>query len=209
MVSNPKLMLVATVNDKMKKYTVRQVKQTELAREYQLVKLIGQGKLVNSNITTQDIVRSFDIWGPDLGSLKGKTPSYQAQVEEEQPLLDNIQDLNQIMYIDIMFVNGNPFLIAVVKPLEYVMVNKLNNRANLTLWTSLESDIRHITKYGFGLHLVRVDGEGAINSVRFETKLAGIGTVLDTTGAGEAVTVVDRKIRQIRERVRAVINTLR
>ena len=95
-----------------------------------------------------------------------------------------------------------------MKPLEYVMVNKLNNRANLTLWTSLESDIKHITKYGFRLHLVRVDGEGAINSVWFETKLAGIGTVLDTTGVGEAVTVVERKIRQIKERVRAVINTL-
>ena len=51
------------------------------------------------------------------------------------------------MYIDIMFVNGNPFLVAVVKPLEYTMVNKLNNRANLTLWTSLESDIKHMVSY--------------------------------------------------------------
>ena len=88
------------------------------------------------------------------------------------------------------------------------MVNKLNDRANLTLWTTLESDIRHITKYGFSLNLVRVDGEGAINLVWFETKLATLGTALDTTGAGEAVTVVERKIRQIKERVRAVINTL-
>ena len=170
MVSKPKLMLVTTVRDKMKKYTVKQVQQAELAREYQrklgyaspgqLIKLIGQGKLVNSNVTAQDVVRSLDIWGPDLGSLKGKTPSHQAQVEEEQPLLNTIQEKHQIMYIDIMFVNGNPFLIAVVKPLEYVMVNKLNSRANLTVWTSLESDIRHITKYGFSIDLVRVDGEG-------------------------------------------------
>ena len=35
MVSKPKLMLVTTVTDKMKKYTVRQVKQADLAREYQ------------------------------------------------------------------------------------------------------------------------------------------------------------------------------
>ena len=35
MVSKPKLMLVTTVSDNMKKYTVRQVKQAELAREYQ------------------------------------------------------------------------------------------------------------------------------------------------------------------------------
>ena len=216
MVSRPKK--VTTVHDKMKKYTVRQVKQAEIAREYQrklgysspgqLIKLIGQGKLVNGTVTAQDVVRSLDIWGPDLGSLKGKTPSHQAQIEEEQPLLDNLQDKNQIMYIDLMFVNGNPFLIAVVKPLEYVMVNKLTKRDNITIWTSLESDIRHITKYGFSIDLVRVDGEGAINSVWFESKLASIGTALDTTGAGEAVTVVERKIRQVKDKVRAVINTL-
>ena len=101
------------------------------------------------------------------------------------------------MYIDLMFVNGSPFLIAVVKPLEYVMVNKLAKRDNMSLWTSLESDIRHITKYGYNMDMVRVDGEGAINTVWFRTKLATIGIVLDTTGAGEAVTVVERKIRQM------------
>ena len=148
------------------------------------------------------------MWGPDLGLLKGKTPSHQTQVKEEQPLLDNIQELSKIMYIDIMFVSGNPFLIAVVKPLEYIMVNKLKNGANLTLWTSPECDIKHIAKYGFRLDLVRVDGEDAINSLWFETKLATISTSLDTTGAGEAVTVVERKMRQIKERVGAVINTL-
>ena len=123
MVSKPKLMLVTTVTDKMKKYSLRQVKQAELAREYQrklgyvspgqVIKLIGQGKLVNSDITAQDVVRSLDIWGSDLGTLKGKTPSHQAQVEEEQPLLDSIQQRDLIIYIDIMFVNGNPFLIAI------------------------------------------------------------------------------------------------
>ncbi len=35
MVSRPINMLVTTVNDKMKKYTVRQIKQAELAKEYQ------------------------------------------------------------------------------------------------------------------------------------------------------------------------------
>lgn len=71
MVSNPKLMLVTTVSDKMSKDTLRQIKQAELAREYkrklgyastgQLIKLISQGKLANCNVTAQDIVRALDI----------------------------------------------------------------------------------------------------------------------------------------------------
>ena len=86
-ISKPKVMLITTVSDKMMKYTVRQVKQAELAREYQrklgyaspgqVIKLIGQGKLVNSDNTAQDVVRYLNIWGPDLGTLKGKTPSHQ------------------------------------------------------------------------------------------------------------------------------------
>lgn len=65
MVSRPKKILVTTVHDKMKKYTVRQVKQAEIAREHQrklgysspgqLIKLIGQGKLVNGTVTAQDL----------------------------------------------------------------------------------------------------------------------------------------------------------
>ena len=42
----------------------------------------------------------------------------------------------------------------------------------------LESDIRHITKCGFSIDLVRVGGEGAVNWLWFETKLASIGTTL-------------------------------
>jgi hypothetical protein len=218
MISEPRLAMVVTVSDKMKKYSKRQVKQAELAREYQrklgyaspgqLIKMIGQGQLTQSGITAQDVVRSIDIWGPDLGSLKGKTTSHKAQLEEEIPILKTKQFESQTMYLDLMFVNGLPFLIAVVNPLEYVMVNKLSKRDNWTLWGSLESDINHITKYGFKIKMIRVDGEGAINTEWFESKITALGIILDTTGAGEAVAVVERKIRYVKERVRAVMNTL-
>jgi hypothetical protein len=53
MVTEPRLAMVVTVADKKKKYSKRQVRQAELAREYQrklgyaspgqLIKMIGQG----------------------------------------------------------------------------------------------------------------------------------------------------------------------
>ena len=170
-----------------------------------LVLQIGQGKLDKSDITAQDVVRALDIFGPNLGSLKVKTTSHKAQLEEEMPVADR-QFLNQIMYIDLMFVNSIPYLVSVTNPLEYVMICKLSRKNKSSLWMDLESNVHHITKYGFKITMRRIDGESAVNTLSFESKLAALG--IDSTGAGEAVAVVERKIRVIKERVRAIINTV-
>jgi hypothetical protein len=92
--------------------------------------------------------------------------------------------------------------------LTFQAVDKLSKRDNWTLWGSLESDINHINKYDFKIKMIRVDGEGAINTKWFENKIAALGIILDTTGAGEAVAIIERKIRHIKERVRAIMNTI-
>jgi hypothetical protein len=190
MVTEPRLAMVVTVANKKKKYSKRQVRQAEVAREYQrklgnaspgqLIKMIGQGQLTMSGITAQDVVRALDIWGPDLGSLKGKTPSHKALLEEELPVLKTQQFESQTMYLDLIFVNGQPFLITVVNPLEYVMVSNLSKRDNWSLWASIESNVNHITKYGFKFKMVRVDGEGAINTEWFESRVASQRVILDS-----------------------------
>ena len=50
-----------------------------------------------------------------MGSLKGKTTSHKAELEEVMPVVDR-QFLNQIMYIDLMFVNSIPYLVSVTNP---------------------------------------------------------------------------------------------
>ena len=202
-VSFDKSIMVMTVKDKKKLYTARQVKSAELAREYQrklgyaspgqLIKLIGQGKLDKSDITAQDVVRALDIFGPDLGSLKGKTTSHKTELEEEMPVVDR-QFLNQVMYIDLMFVNSIPYLVTVTNPLEYVMICKLSRKNKSSLWMNLESNIHHIIKYGFKITMIRIDGESAVNTLSFDSKLAALVIILDSTGAGEAVAAVERKI---------------
>ena len=209
---------VATVSDRKKKYTIRQIQQAELAREYQrklgytspgqLIKMISHGKLENGTIVAQDVLRAIDIFGPDLGSLKGKTPSHKAELEEEIPVIASVQPEIQTMYVDLMYVSGLPYLLSVVNPLEYVMVHKLAKKNQNSLWSALYSHITHITKYGFKISTLRVDGESAIKSEWFDSRLSSLGINLDSTGAGEAVAVVERKIQTVKQRIRAIINTL-
>ena len=63
-------------------------------------------------------------------------------------------------------------------------------------------------KYRFRVQMIRVDGEGAISTEWFHNKVDLRGIVLDVTGAGEAVAVVERKIRHMKERVGSVIKSL-
>ena len=65
-----------------------------------------------------------------------------------------------------------------------------------------------MTKYHFKIKMIRVDGEGAINTEWFHNKVSLRGIILDVTGAEEVVAVVERKIRHIKERDRSIIYTL-
>ena len=111
------------------------------------------------------------------------------------------------MFVDLMFVNNVPYLISVFKPLEYVAVTKLVKKDINTLLTTTINHISIIRKHGIKVVLCRVDGESAMSTEWFQSIISAEGTILDTTGAGEAVSVVKRKIRQVKERLRGIINT--
>ena len=86
--------------------------------------------------------------------------------------------------------------------------DQLANREHKSIWNSLKTSLASMVKYKFRVKIVRVDGEGAINTEWFHNKVGVRGIVLDVTGAGEAVAAVERKIRYIKERVRSVVNSL-
>ena len=100
---------------------------------------------------------------------------------------------DQTMFLDLMFVNGMSYLISVFNPLEFVSVTKIfKNDINTLLDTNI-SHLNIIRKYGLKVSLCRVDGKTAMSNEWFVSKISAEGTILDTTGAGESITVVERK----------------
>ena len=209
---------VATVAENIKKYTRRELKKAELAREYlrradymsagQLIKAINTGKLKNSEITSQDVLRSIDIWGKDLGNLKGKTTAKKNKsVEITTP--DYISSVveKQDMHIDLLFVNGEAYMIALFQPLELAVAKKLKSQNQHDQWIALQSLMTHVTSRSLKIWRVRCDGESAIHTDYIKRKLPE-GIELDPTAGAAAVSDVERKIRTVKERMRGVINTL-
>ena len=107
-----------------------------------------------------------------------------------------------------MSINSIPYLISVIKSLEYVSVSKLAKKDIISIYDIVVSHVNSIRTHGMKITMLRVDGESAINTDWFTSKIDAEGIILDTTGAGETITILKRKIRQIRERFRGITNTL-
>lgn len=207
--------MVVTVEDKLKQYSRREIKKAEMARELQrkfyfladgsLEDLLRRGKITNTEVTAKDVARARDIWGVSIGGLKGRSTASKGQAVSLGEKLRTKQQFEQVLHADLMYVNGIPYLISVLDPLEYVQITRLKSKDDWTLWRAMEAHVKFPERYGLKTVLVRVDGESAMSSDFFTAKLQGL---LDMSAAGVAVPVVERKIRTVKERIRSVINTL-
>ena len=207
---------IETVSDNKKLYSKREIAQAEKARNYQktishttagdLIKMISAGKIKNCDINVQDVVRSVKIWGKELGNIKGKTTAKTAPTVdvEDDPIIKGIVQKQQFVYIDLMFVDGAIYLIGVYSPSGYGFAKRINSKKISDILDALNNSIAFMRRAGFEVILVRCDGESAIESEKLKSKLS---TEVDNTG-GESVGIIERKIRTIKERVRAAITTL-
>ena len=112
--------LVQTVDDNIQLYTKREVAGATKARDmlikmgYPAVKeamaTVQSGS--NFDITSRDFQIADAIWGPDVGSLKGKTVKHASRAAET---LSGkvIAQIEQTLAVDIIFVEGVPSLIGV------------------------------------------------------------------------------------------------
>jgi Reverse transcriptase (RNA-dependent DNA polymerase) len=207
---------VTTVADQLKKYTRREVKKAALARDYlknsdymsagQLIRAINLGKIKNCEVSTQDVLRGIDIWGKDLGNLKGKTTARKIRgadptVHPDLPLVvAAVQDMN----IDLMFVNGITYMIALFKPLDLAVAKRLRAHNQYEQWRVLQLLSRHVTKGNIKIRKILCDGESAIHSDYINSRLPEGVDIEDVDNVND----VERKIRTVKERMRAVMNTL-
>jgi hypothetical protein len=149
------------------------------------------------------------IFGPDIGSLKGKTVrqgSDQVRSGNLVPIPALIMKKYQkiILCIDVMKVNKMPFLVTIVRAVDFGTVAWLKNAEAGTLMKHV-NDVNNIyMKRGFSLEIAEVDGQ-------FEPlrgQMAAIGVTLNKCSREEHVPVAERRIRTIKERCRCICNTL-
>ena len=171
--------------------------------------MINGGGIVDCPITAHDVARAKIIFGPDLGALRGKSRKKNVKISPIEFLPREVAT-EQTLHVDIMFLGGIAFFISIAVPLGLTCVTELGrtkgSRSLPFVKNALTDHLKIFSSRSFVVVGVISDAEGSV--VALELFLAERNVVLNRAGSGSHVPIIERKIQEVKERCRAIINTL-
>lgn len=210
--------MVATVDENKSKYTNRDYQRALLARKIQriigrpstrqYIKIIDNHQLPNCPINKDDIIAAEHIFGPDVGSLKGKTvrrPGYPVETRNSDIPASIMSRYRTVTLCgDIMFVNRVPIFMTISRGVKFGTAQMVSDQKADTLLMAIKQVKAVYSRRGFVIETILMDGQ-------FEPLrggLADLQVTLNTVANDEHVPEIERYIRTVKERMRSVYNTL-
>ena len=170
--------------------------------------LLKRNVIANCPVTPADVEAAEHIFGPDIGSLKGKTKRRNPPIVESPvtPVPTNILKRYQkvTLCVDIMYVNRVVMVVSISRNIKFRTIKAIPNNKSGVILKSMQAIIQIYRRNGFAVELALMDGE----FVHLRGELASMGVTLNDTSCDEHVGDVERFIRTIKERMRAIYNTL-
>ena len=172
------------------------------------IHFLDNNLLPNCPVNCQDVLRAEQIFGPDIGSLKGKMVRRQPPrvAVEEFSLPATIHEHYQEVTLacDIMYVNKIPFLMSISRHIRFGTAQHIRNQQGTTIFNGMRAIHQVYLQHGFKIRDAFMDGQ-------FEPlrgNLAELGILLNTASNDEHVPEIERQIRTVKERTQAIYCTL-
>jgi hypothetical protein len=184
--------LVNTVANNKTKYSNDDYRRALTARKIQVligrpstreyIRIVKNGLLRNCPINQEDILAAEDIFGPEIGCLKGKMVRKKApKVNEERtglPASIISRYRTVTLCVDVMHINGIPFLVTLSKHIHFGTVEAMENRKIPAILKAIKRVINIYKQRGFNIIWAMVDNE--FEPIRGE--LADMGVGINETG---------------------------
>jgi hypothetical protein len=142
--------------------------------------------------TTEDIMRAFEIYGPSLGAVRGKTCKLKKS-RSPQPIAEKAVDSRATMHIDLMFLSGVAFLVSYVKPIGLILCNLIKSKTVDDIRTAIEKQTGTLVSEGFKVVEITSDSESSIVAIQSELERSGCRVPIDPPGTDSAEQIPDLK----------------
>ncbi len=153
--------------------------------------MLETGNIVNMPaLVAADFERAVNLYGPPVEYVRGKTVKRavsRAVVDDHLVL----EQKRQVMYTDIMNLDGQKFLVSLCEPLQLTVQTHIERETQTALGVALQSQLDLIHTRGFyPVHVHSCDPQSAFGSIIKQFP----GVVIDPSGAGDCVPKVDQRI---------------
>jgi hypothetical protein len=193
-------------------YTRKQKRRALEAKEFiknagypsrnEAIHLVRDGNINNVPVSVNDVNNYYDIYGPVVEVVRGKTTRRAARTSDpgvDQGLKE--QQRLQVMTSDVMYLFQQTFLISVASPLELTISCPLVNQGKSSIGQALQVQINLLRSRGFDSNMIIVDPQKSIAALEGNFP----GAEINSTGAGDHLHKVDARIRRIKENARSVL----
>ena len=210
---------ISTVAENTSNYSKSEIAGAEKARRLYSTLLFPSREhftwmnqhLAKSPVTTRDIEIALDIWGKkDINKLKGGQVRVKAERVEGFKLAIPKGLLkfrhNVFLTADIVFVNGIPFFLTLSRKLDFTAVSHLSTRKISNVFKAFKSVYQFYRRRGFIITTVHADNEFAPLQELINDMPSG--PTMNLAAANEHVPEIERRIRVVKERVRALRHSL-
>ncbi len=158
--------------------------------------IINSG-VVNCPVYTIDVRNNDAAKGVSVAGLLGKTAK-KGSISPGYVLAFRVTEVQQILDVDVIFIQKIAFLLCVFTPLGLGLVHFLRGR--LQVATALRLMLAKLASMSFDVIELRCDGEGVIGALTSTMQASGIAVFI--VGPSQHVAVVEQMARTLKNRYR-------
>ena len=206
----PDYQVLFTNNEKRRAELVKEI-QRKLAYESDsgLSLAIKQSAISNLPVTSKDIKNARSLFGPDIAAIKGKSTTSRTKITQFETS-DKLEDKSLQLYMDIMYINKDPYLITISKPMNLTTAiqlrefNKNNPKTSNAVEQAIISIINTYRSHSYFIYELYCDNDSVFHTLPkavnpYSCKVNYVAPKSDT------IATIDRKIRFIKDRCRSIL----